>query len=90
MDMPVEIRSEPTPNPNARKFTLNRKVIEHGSSTFHAGGEIANSLATKLFAIKGVKSLFFLNNFISVSKDQSVSWDIISPKVEEVLKGHFG
>lgn len=89
MEIPVEVKSEPTPNPNAMKFTLNRKVIEHGSSTFHAGGEVTNSLAKKLFTINGVKSLFFLNNFISVSRDQSVSWDSILPKIEEVLKNYF-
>lgn len=89
MDIAVEVKSVLTPNPNAMKFTLNRKVIEHGSSTFHADGEVTNSLAKKLFAIKGVKSLFFFDNFISVSRDQSIPWDMISPKVEEVLKGYF-
>ena len=89
MDMPIEVKSEPTPNPNAMKFTLNRKVIEHGSCTFHADGEITNDLAKKLFAIQGVKSLFFFNNFISVSRDQSVSWNSILPKVEEVLRVYF-
>jgi hypothetical protein len=89
MEIVLEIKREPTPNPNAMKFTLNRKVIEHGSCTFHADSEITNELAKRLFAIQGVKSLFFLNNFISVSRDHYVSWEEIYPKVEEVLKGYF-
>ncbi|HLB58882.1 MAG TPA: NifU N-terminal domain-containing protein [Bdellovibrionota bacterium] len=86
----LQVQCDPTPNPNAMKFTLNRKVIEHGSRTFHAGEGAEDPLAQKLLAIPGVKSLFFLNNFISISRDQTVPWEKISPKVEEVLRSHFG
>jgi hypothetical protein len=87
---PIEVWAEPTPNPNALKFTLNRTVTEGRSKTY-ASPEAAEAspLAKQLFQIAGVKSLFFLNNFITVTRQPGAEWAAISRQVEERIRAHF-
>jgi len=87
---PIEVWTEPTPNPNALKFTLNRSVAEGRSKTY-ASPEAAEAspLARALFEIAGVKSLFFLNNFITVTRQPGADWPAISRQVEERIRGHY-
>jgi hypothetical protein len=87
---PIEVWTEPTPNPNALKFTLNRTVTEGRSKTY-ASPEAAEAspLAKKLFEIDGVKSIFFLNNFITVTRQPGSDWVAIARQVEERIRAHY-
>jgi len=86
---PIDVFVEPTPNPNSMKFTLNRKLVEK-SETYASLQQAEHSpLAKRLFQIPGVKTLFVLNNFISVGKDMAADWEEIAPKVEGSLREFF-
>jgi hypothetical protein len=87
---PIEVWTEHTPNPNALKFTLNRAVAEGRSKTY-ASPEAAEGspLAKALFEIAGVRSLFFLNNFITVTRQPGSDWAAISRQVEERIRAHY-
>lgn len=90
MAEPVDVIAEPTPNPNSVKFTLNRPVSEgRGLSFMDAGQAEASPLAKALFQIPGVKSVFMLNNFITVTRDPEVAWDAIVGEVEAAIKDHY-
>jgi NFU1 iron-sulfur cluster scaffold homolog, mitochondrial len=82
----VEI--QPTPNPNAAKFMLDRAVVEQPTSFFNAQAAQGNELAEKLFAIPGVTSLLLLGDFITVNKKAMVPWKDITGAVERVLAAH--
>ena len=90
MTEPIEVWTEPTPNPNALKFTLNRIVAEGRSKTY-ASPEAAEAspLAKQLFEIDGVKSVFFLNNFITVTRQPGADWAAISRQVEERIRAYY-
>ena len=86
----VDIQIEPTPNPNAVKFTLDRAVTERRSQTYRdAQAAEASPLAKKLFEVPGVASLFFLGNFITVTCGPGADWSEIAPRVEERIREHF-
>jgi len=88
---PIEVWTEPTPNPNALKFTLNRIVAEGRSKTYASPEAAAASLlAKRLFEIDGVKSVFFLNNFITVTREPDSDWVALARQVEERIKAHYG
>jgi Scaffold protein Nfu/NifU N terminal len=88
---PVQVTAEPTPNPNSVKFSLNRVVTEAGSESYDTPQEAVNApLAKRLFEIKGVTSIFFLKNFVTVVKDSESGWDEIVPRAKEILKDYFG
>ena len=65
----VDVMVDPTPNPNAVKFTLDRPVTEGGSQSYANKEQAqANPLAAKLFELPGVAAVFFLNNFVTVTR----------------------
>jgi len=87
---PVDVMVEPTPNPNSMKFTLNRAVSEgKGLSFMNAEQAEASPLARRLFEIPGVKSIFMLNNFITVGRDPAVDWSAIVGEVEAAIRDHY-
>ena len=76
---------QPTPNPNAAKFILDRSVFDQPTSFFDAGAAQGNPLAAKLFGIPGVSSLLFLGDFITVNKKPDADWKEIRKRVQAVL-----
>ena len=77
---------QPTPNPNAAKFMLDREVSSAPMSFFQAEQAQDHPLARKLFAIPGVSSLLLLGDFITVNKRPDVPWQDITTAVEQVLR----
>lgn len=74
-----------TPNPNAKKFVLDRPIVQQPTSFFNAVAAKGNVLAEQLFAIPGVSSLLLLNDFITVNKKPEATWQSITPVVKDVL-----
>jgi len=74
--MPKIADIEYTPNPNAVKFVLKEPVTSGGSRSFE-GREAAQAdpLAAALFDVGHVTSVFFMDRFITVNKDDEATWD---------------
>jgi NFU1 iron-sulfur cluster scaffold homolog, mitochondrial len=88
--MSLNISAQPTPNPNALKFILNDVVKNEGNSTYRAPSECGeNNLAASLFTIRGIDQLHFFSNTITITKFGYEPWDMIEPKVEDVLYEKF-
>lgn len=86
----VDVMVDPTPNPNAYKFTLNRAVTAgRGESYMNKEQAQAHPLAAKLFEIPGVVSVFLLNNFITVTRDPAYGWETLAPEIVDVIQAHF-
>jgi hypothetical protein len=79
------IEVQPTPNPNAQKFVLDRPVSEQPTSFFNADAAAGHPLATQLFAIEGVSTLLLLGDFITINKSPQARWADITPKAKAVL-----
>jgi hypothetical protein len=86
--MPTTVRFQPTPNPNAGKFTVNRKIVEGTSSKSFYNPEDAadNVLAAALFEVEGVASLFMVDDFVTVMKTADASWEQLTPQVQSVIE----
>lgn len=87
--MTVSITVQPTPNVNALKFVLDRRLTEGKSQTFRSGDETAPPLAGALLAIRGVVQVFFLNDFITVTRSPEVPWETIAGQVEAAIRLHY-
>lgn len=88
--MPANVIPQSTPNPNAMKFSLDRPVVSGPSQTYTSKEDAARDpLAARLFEIPGVKQVFFLGNFVTVTKESDALWPDIGPEVEVVLRNHF-
>jgi NFU1 iron-sulfur cluster scaffold homolog, mitochondrial len=76
---------QPTPNPNAVKFMLDKPISAQPISFFNKDQAGDHPLAQKLFAIPGVSSLLLLGDFVTVNKAAEVPWKGIAKSVEAVL-----
>lgn len=87
----VSVDVQPTPNPNALKFTLSVKVLEQGSKSYTSKEAAAESpLAQHIFELGGVTSVFMLGNFVTVNKEPSASWSDLVPQIVEILEAELG
>jgi Fe-S cluster biogenesis protein NfuA len=87
--VPITFYAEMTPNPNTMKYVSNKYLLLTGESAeFLSQKEAKNfsPLAEALFNFPFVKSVFMAANFITVSKDDSISWDFINMELREFIR----
>lgn len=83
----VLVGSSPTPNPNAYKYIANIILKTEGKSSYKNAHECgSNHLAKSLFNIKGIASLHFFQNTITVTKHEETDWDEIEHYILETIK----
>lgn len=64
----VLIRIQPTPNPNAWKFVLDRSVLDDGKASYGDPQEAEhNILARSLFQVANVRQVHFFQNVITIT-----------------------
>ena len=84
------IRVQPTPNPEAFQFIMNRPVIAGGTLTFEsADAAKGDSLGEALFEIFGVVNVFLKENFVTVTKSDVVGWHTVMETVGETIQEHL-
>jgi hypothetical protein len=76
---------EPTPNPNAMKFVLDRSISAEPISLADANAAKGHAVAERLFQIDGVIRLLLLRDFVTVSKTPESRWTTIRPRVIKAL-----
>ena len=84
------IQTESTPNPATLKFLPGQTVLDMGTADFpSAEGAAASPLATRLFAVSGVKGVFFGNDFVTVTKGDDTDWDHVKPAILGAIMEHY-
>src|SRR5688572_26466305 len=83
----IHIYLESNPNPNSLKFVANEMLIPEGLSfDFPDVESTANApLAKELFSYPFVDRVFYMSNFITVTKKESVEW----LEIQNTLKQHI-
>lgn len=80
---------QPTPNPNAYKFIVDQPLLQAGSRHYNNVEEAkGDALAVTLFAVPGVDTLYFAENFVTVSTAADADWRALHGQVKGVLDGH--
>jgi len=90
--LPTYVFTEMTPNPESLKFVADRLVIQEGRIAEFASAsdaKDASALATALFSFPFVKSVFIMGNFVTVTKTESVDWDMIKHELREMIQRHL-
>jgi hypothetical protein len=86
----VTVTVQPTPNLNALKFVTNRRLTEGRSQTFTDAATAPAPLARELLGIPGVRQVFFLNDFITITRTEGTDWDAVVPQAESLIRRHLG
>ena len=72
------INVEETPNPNTLKFIPEKNISVDKSFIFKKTDDLKkNDFLKNLFDIEGVESILIDSGFISVTKDNSSSWEVL-------------
>ena len=84
------IQTEQTPNPQTLKFLPGKIVMEDGTAFFQNIGEASKSpFAKRLFDLEGVEGVFFGSDFITVTKAQSLDWQVMKPLILGSIMDHY-
>jgi Fe-S cluster biogenesis protein NfuA len=83
----VHIYLESNPNPNSLKFVVNEMLIPEGISFDFPDAESTENapLAKELFQYSFVDRVFYMSNFITVTKKGDVEW----LEIQQTLKEHI-
>lgn len=85
--MPISvIEFESTPNPNALKCHLDRRVADERRSYASAPASDADPIAAGLFAIEGVVGVMLLDDWLTVLKRPEAAWRPIRTGVARTLR----
>ena len=84
----IEVSFEDTPNPNAMKFTLSVKIGPKALNLTSANDD--HPLARRVFKIPGVRSVFAVNNFVTVTKDDGAAWSGLTHPLVAARQEVFG
>jgi Fe-S cluster biogenesis protein NfuA len=87
--IPTAVYAEMTPNPATMKFVADRLLISGGlqveyKSTQEAKG--SSALAEELFHFPFVKGVFISSNYVTITRDESLDWDMIVMQLREYIR----
>ncbi len=84
------IQTEQTPNPATLKFLPGETVLADGTADFPTAEAAARSpLAQALFEIEGVTGVFLGADFITVTKTEEASWQVLKPLILGAIMEHY-
>lgn len=86
----ISVNLEFTPNPNTLKFLVNRGLLPQGAANFTDRTAASRSpLAQKLFEVRGVKAVLLGTNFVTITKSDEGSWDLLADEIPKIIETHL-
>ena len=91
MNAPIDVTIEPTPNPKARKFIVNRPIHEGPPVTYSAadGDRGAGPMIAAILAVEHVTNIYLIGTLITVTQDGAGSWFNMEQKIEQHIRNLF-
>lgn len=83
----MAVQAQPTPNPNAMKFTTDRMIFQGDGSVSVMSGQTSDyDILNDLMELEGVDNVFGFQNFITVNKKFDAEWDSLTDDVKNTLE----
>lgn len=89
---PVSVYAEMTPNPASMRYVSSRLLIQDGRLLeFRTPEEPVgvSPLAEHIFNLPFVTAVFVSNNFITVTKNNAVDWDLVQLELREYIQEYL-
>ena len=83
------IQTQETPNPNSLKFIPGKKVSNIGSIELMKKEDTNNNLLRNILSVNGVESIFLGDDFLSVNKNEKISWEDIKHIVISLINEFY-
>lgn len=82
----VEVWAESTPNPDAMKFSASVPVAPRGALSFDSAEAAASHpVGRAVFAVGQVRSMFAVNDFVTVTREPGADWGALAPRLEAAI-----
>jgi Fe-S cluster biogenesis protein NfuA len=87
----VNLYMEANPNPNSLKFVANYMLVEEGASYDFPDPESAQDapLALELFKFNYVERVFYMSNFVTVTKSSDVEWAEVQDEIRQLITNYL-
>ena len=85
----VEVYAESTPNPSVMKFVCNKLLTSQNIEVTSIEDAKGVPIATNLFDFPFVKEVFISDNYISITKKNTVEWFEITTALRDFLKNYL-
>ena len=80
------VRTRETPNPSALQFVLNSQILEHGNLSYETVKDCGDDkLGKSLFEKRGVITVYIMDNFVTVTKEDDVDWNPLKDQVWKTI-----
>ena len=84
------IQTEAMPDQSRMKFFPGETVLTAGSAEFLNGEAAKRSpLATRLFEIDGVNTVMLYTDFVAVTKEEKIDWQLMKPLILGAIMDHY-
>jgi len=83
------VQIQETPNPNSLKFIPGKKVSSIGSVELTKKEDTNNDLLKNILSINGVESIFLGDDFLSINKNEKISWEDIKHIVISLINEFY-
>ena len=84
----IDVFYEATPNPHSMKFNFTDLVCEESASFDDSSKSGRSPLASKIFGFPWTSSIHLGPNFITVTKQDWVEWEVIAEPLSNLIKEH--
>ena len=85
----IQIVVESTPNPATLKFQISKTINESTEDFATAAEAFRSPLASKLFGFPWTDRVFIGTDFVTVTKQEWVEWDILAEPLTGLIKEHL-
>lgn len=87
--VPITVYAESTPNPSAMKFVVNKKITDNTLSFKDTDSAQDAPLVKELFNFPFVKEVFMDENYISISKNDTIQWEEAVMEIRGFIKSYL-
>lgn len=85
----MQVFAESTPNPSTMRFVTGRTLLPEGQVMEFADpaqAEAVSPLAAKIFDLPFVTGVFISGNFITVTKNGVIDWDMVTLELRDYIQ----
>lgn len=86
---PIQVFYETTPNPNSMKFYTTFPIATETANFSQANQSKRSPLASKIFGFPWAKEVFIGSNFVTITKQDWVGWDLLADPLSRLIEEHL-
>lgn len=85
----VQVFYQATPNPDSMKFIVDRTIASENLNFTVAEAAGRSPLALKILGFPWAAGVFIGNNFVTVTKQNWVQWEILADPLSDLIREHI-